>query len=96
MKKEEKKTGKELSVGAVIDKPGSTEQYKTGTWRAFRPVIDQSKCTKCQVCWRNCPDAAIKEDKNGNFFIDYDYCKGCLICVKECPAKAITKEVENK
>ena len=92
----EKKAEKKFSVGAIIAEPGSTEQYKTGTWRAFRPVINQSKCTKCQACWRNCPDAAIKENKDGSFSIDYDYCKGCLICVKECPAKAISKEVEKK
>lgn len=87
---------KKLPKGAVISEPGSTEQYKTGNWRAFRPVIDKAKCTKCQACWRNCPDAAIKEDKEGYFYVDYDYCKGCLICMKECPANAISKEVEKK
>ncbi len=90
------KEKQKLPVGAVISEPGSTEKYHTGNWRAFRPVLDQSKCIKCEACWRDCPDAAIKQTPEGNFYIDYNYCKGCLICMKECPAKAITKEVEAK
>ncbi len=92
----EKQKAKKLPVGAVISEPGSTEKYHTGTWRAFRPVLDSAKCTKCAICWRNCPDAAIKQKEDGTFYIDYDYCKGCLICVKDCPVKAIVREVETK
>jgi len=97
MGKEKKKREKiKFSLGAVIEEPGSTKKYKTGSWRVFRPVLMQDKCIKCGKCWANCPDAAIKQDSKGNFFIDYDYCKGCLICVNECPVKAILKEVEKK
>lgn len=93
----EKKTKKkELPVGGVISEPGSTEKYFTGTWRSSRPVIDRAKCIKCQACWRACPDAAIKEDSDGTFIVNYDYCKGCLLCIKECPVKAISKEMEQK
>jgi pyruvate ferredoxin oxidoreductase delta subunit len=93
---ETKKQKKELPIGAVISDPGSTEKYYTGTWRAFRPVIDYSKCIKCQACWRACPDAAVKEKEDGTIYIDYNYCKGCLVCIKECPVKAISKEAEQK
>lgn len=92
MTKEKKK---KISVGAVIRKPGSTLDSRTGGWRTFRPVIEQDKCKKCGICWMNCPDNAIKK-KGDKFIVDYDYCKGCLICMKQCPFKAIRKEVEEK
>jgi len=91
------KKGKiELTRGAVIRNPGNITDYHTGSWRVFRPVIDQEKCTKCSTCWRVCPDAAIFVDKAGKYMVNYDYCKGCLTCVKECPVKAISKELEQK
>jgi pyruvate ferredoxin oxidoreductase delta subunit len=95
----EKKQNKNELVfnkGAIISEPGSTEKYKTGEWRTFKPSIDQEKCIKCGKCWSNCPDAAIHKDENGNFQINYDYCKGCLICEKECPVKCISHETEEK
>lgn len=85
-----------LTLGAVVLEPGSTMKYKTGSWRTFRPIIDQAKCIKCGNCWRCCPDAAIFLDNNEKYKVNYDYCKGCLICVRECPAKAISKELEQK
>jgi pyruvate ferredoxin oxidoreductase delta subunit len=85
-----------LNTGAVIRAPGSTSKYKTGSWRVFRPVIDQKKCIKCSTCWRVCPDAAIFVGKGENYRVNYDYCKGCLICARECPADAISKALEEK
>ena len=87
--------GKKLTVGAVIEEPGSTKATKTGSWRSFKPIIDYEKCIKCGMCWKNCPDGAI-DFKDGKYVINYDYCKGCLICMAECPAKAISKELEEK
>jgi pyruvate ferredoxin oxidoreductase delta subunit len=89
----------ELPIGAVITEPGSSRRNKTGSWRAFRPVIDDSRCVRCRICWLYCPDGAIIE-RQGTFKvgervyevkyeIDYDYCKGCGICAHECPVKAI-------
>ncbi len=65
----------------------STE-VKTGSWRVIRPVINQSKCVKCLICWVYCPEPSIRWD-GSSVSIDYDYCKGCGICYRECPAKAI-------
>ena len=93
MKKKEKP---KISVGAVIDKPGSTIKNKTGGWRSFKPIIDQKKCIKCGICWTFCPDNAIRKNKKGEFEVNYDYCKGCGICAKECPAKAIMMKKEEK
>lgn len=86
---------KKLTVGAVIEEPGSTRKNKTGSWREARPVLDSAKCIKCGICWKSCPDSAI-DFVDGKFMINYDYCKGCLICANECPVKAISKAVEEK
>jgi 2-oxoisovalerate ferredoxin oxidoreductase delta subunit len=75
------------------DIPSSVQA--TGTWRTFRPVIDLSKCTKCNVCWKFCPDVAIHFDGGGFPVIDYDYCKGCGICEVECAPRAITMVKEG-
>ncbi len=82
---------KEIPIAGVPFK--SSLEYKTGDWRTFKPVRDESKCTKCLLCWVYCPEGAIKWDGE-NLTIDYDYCKGCGICAQECPAKAIEMVVE--
>ncbi len=85
---------KELEIGAVITKPGSSSEYKTGGWRAWRPVFDSQKCVNCMLCWIYCPDAAIVA-KNGKIVgVDYDHCKGCGICAHECPTKALEMKPE--
>lgn len=67
---------------------------KTGTWRTFRPVIHLEKCTKCNNCWKFCPDVAIHFDAEGYPVVDYDHCKGCGICEQECNPGAIQMERE--
>ncbi|MDD5626197.1 MAG: 4Fe-4S binding protein [Patescibacteria group bacterium] len=75
--------------GGIIDKPGSSKDYKTGSWRSQRPVWDKTKCIQCLVCVNYCPENCIplKEDKRVE--TDFDYCKGCGICAQVCPVKAI-------
>ncbi len=63
-------------------------EYRTGDWRALRPIIDYNKCVKCMLCWLYCPDMAVLWDGE-NVHINLDYCKGCGICAHECPVKAI-------
>ncbi|MEM2192662.1 MAG: 4Fe-4S binding protein [Candidatus Hadarchaeales archaeon] len=77
-----------IAKGAAILQPGSSEEYETGSWRSIRPVVDESKCTGCGICWMFCPDIAISKGKPAR--INYRYCKGCGICARECPFKAIT------
>jgi len=65
-------------------------QARTGLWRMLRPVIDQSRCSRCWwVCSTFCPDGAIAVSADGSPRIDYDHCKGCMICVAQCPPHAI-------
>ena len=61
---------------------------KTGSWRTFKPVLDENKCIKCFICWKFCPENSI-DIENDMPKINYDYCKGCGICSNECPKKCI-------
>lgn len=96
MTSKEKKPGwKSLPMGATVLEPGSSLKYKTGDWRAFKPVVDKEKCINCFFCWIYCPDAAIVRKEEG-IEINYEYCKGCGICAKECPKEAIKMVEEQK
>ncbi|MCD6590587.1 MAG: 4Fe-4S binding protein [Candidatus Aenigmarchaeota archaeon] len=90
-----KKAGwKEIPIGGMITKAGSSLLNKTGTWRAFRPIKDDSKCIHCFMCYVHCPENAIRSDGEKVKDIDLDYCKGCGICARICPVKAITMKEE--
>jgi 2-oxoacid:acceptor oxidoreductase delta subunit (pyruvate/2-ketoisovalerate family) len=80
-----------LRIGGVCAAGGSNN-YNTGVWRTFKPVVNQGKCIKCRICESFCPDSCIDVFEDG-CHIDYDYCKGCGICSHECPKKAIEMEV---
>ncbi|RLF22962.1 MAG: ferredoxin [Thermoprotei archaeon] len=94
-----KKPGwREIPIGTVLTEAGSSVKLKTGSWRAYRPIIDHTKCVRCLMCWLFCPDFSVKisekEGKVERVDIDYDYCKGCGICAEVCPTKAIRMEPE--
>lgn len=80
------KTNKDMPPSAVS--LGDMNHNKTGSWRNFKPVIDKSKCIKCFICWKFCPENSVEID-NDMPKINYDYCKGCGICANECPTDAI-------
>lgn len=65
---------------------------KNAGWRQVRPVIDQETCTKCLICYMDCPDGTIfkVDGANGALAIDYDFCKGCGVCAKSCRFGAIS------
>jgi len=92
-----KKVGwRKKPIGGVITRAGSALENKTGSWRAFRPVVDDKKCIDCGLCAAYCPDNAIafKNGKRGK--VNLDYCKGCGICSNVCPVKAIKMVEESK
>jgi 2-oxoacid:acceptor oxidoreductase gamma subunit (pyruvate/2-ketoisovalerate family)/2-oxoacid:acceptor oxidoreductase delta subunit (pyruvate/2-ketoisovalerate family) len=72
----------------------SSEANHTAAWRTFTPVIHLERCTKCNFCWKFCPDDAIEIEANGFPKIRLDYCKGCGICAAECPPKTIEMVAE--
>jgi len=85
------------SIKAMPDTPtslGSMAHNKTSTWRSIRPIIDEDKCKRCMICWKYCPEPAIRPTDPPT--IDYEYCKGCGVCFEECPFDAISLEKEGK
>jgi len=87
---------RDLETGVVVPEPGSSVGYKSGTWRAFRPIIDMEKCINCMICWIYCPDSCIMVKDSKLVEIDYEHCKGCGICANECPKEAISMIEEDK
>lgn len=83
-----------ISIGAVVE--GATAlNYKTGSWRDQKPIIDYAVCKNCGICEMVCPDSAVHE-VNERYEIDYVYCKGCGLCARECVADAIKMVLEVK
>jgi len=83
-------------VTSSISYPKEGAMGKTGSWRVYRPKLDEKKCVKCLRCWIFCPEGSIKRNKNGTVSINYEFCKGCGICAQECKVKAIIMEREAK
>lgn len=79
-----------FETGCVVSKPGNAAEYRTGDWRADRPVLNQDKCIKCGICYIYCPEGCIQMDSDGYYIANLYYCKGCGICSTECWTKAIT------
>lgn len=88
-----------VSQGGHIREVGSTLRNKTGSWRTYKPQIDNNKCVDCGTCWIFCPDICItRTEASGRheYKVNYDYCKGCGICANECPVEAIEMVLEAK
>ena len=57
--------------------------------------VDQSKCTQCGLCMRNCPLRAWEEDEGGYPALKEIYeCFSCYNCKVACPSDA--KKESNK
>ena len=78
----------EEPIAGIIFRAGNSSEYKTGSWRTYRPVWNAEKCIQCLRCYLLCPDMAIRISDGKVCGIDYEYCKGCGICANECPKKA--------
>ncbi len=56
----------------------------------IRFEVDQEKCKRCGICYRNCPSGAIEWKKGEPARINKDKCIRCMTCVMNCPADAIS------
>lgn len=54
--------------------------------------IDETKCTGCTLCARNCPVGAIYGEKKEPHFIDTDKCIRCRLCYEQCKFDAVQKK----
>ena len=52
-------------------------------------VIDQSKCTGCLLCTKNCPEGAISGEKKEPQTIDAEKCIKCGVCRDVCKFDAV-------
>ena len=68
-------------------RPGRNELFKKYSTRTQRPVVNFSTCTKCTLCWLNCPDAAFDITAAGTYDPVLEACSGCGICEEICPVK---------
>ena len=76
-------------VGYVLPKIKSLEKLDFSYW--IIPELDESKCTKCGLCYLACTDAgfgAIKLRK-GLPTIDEKKCDACGLCTQVCRFKAL-------
>ena len=62
-------------------------QFKRGTTKTMRPVVRFDLCTKCTLCWAECPDECFDPTTDGLFDINYEYCVGCGKCAEVCPVQ---------
>jgi pyruvate ferredoxin oxidoreductase delta subunit len=86
-----KRKKEKIGFVSTISVPSEGSVGQTGSWRIFKPVMNEERCNKCLFCWIYCPEGCITKGLQINF----DYCKGCGICAEECPAKAITMVKEE-
>jgi len=95
----ELKGWKDIPIAGMILEAGNAEEYRTGGWRAFRPVWGEAKCIHCMQCWLFCPDSSILVDAENEKMLGFDleHCKGCGICAKICPVNVrVRKKAEGE
>jgi pyruvate ferredoxin oxidoreductase delta subunit len=63
------------------------EQFQRFTTRTQRPVVRFDLCTKCQLCWYDCPDECFDPTNDGLYDVNYDFCVGCGRCAQVCPVQ---------
>jgi len=68
-------------------RPHRNELFKKYSTRTLRPVINFKTCTKCTLCWLNCPDASFDVTPEGTYDVNLESCCGCGVCEQVCPVK---------
>ena len=85
-------TQSQLPLGACFESGHLVSS--NAAFRTHTPVLNQSRCVKCMLCYLMCPEGAIVPVE-GKITIDMTLCKGCGICAAECKKRALLMTVEN-
>jgi len=67
--------------------PGRNATFKKYTTRTMRPVVNFDTCTKCKICWLQCPDTCFDITPDDHFDANMEACCGCGVCEAVCPVK---------
>ena len=65
--------------------PVRNEVFKKWSTRTMRPVINFETCTKCTLCWLQCPDSCFDVTPDGLYDSNMESCCGCGVCEEVCP-----------
>jgi len=68
-------------------RPARNQLFKKYSTRTQRPVVNFATCTKCTLCWLNCPDASFDVTPEGTYDANLEACCGCGVCEDVCPVK---------
>ena len=68
-------------------RPARNDKFMKYTTRSMRPAINFETCTKCTLCWLNCPDASFDVTPEGLYDANMESCCGCGICEAVCPVQ---------
>ena len=93
--------GKDLYKKIIDDLPNKLNKYgfdsisdvqnttlkNPVTYKPRVPILNDEKCTKCELCIRICPYFAIRMEDRITF--NEDKCFGCGLCISKCPTKAL-------
>jgi len=67
--------------------PARNDLFQKYTTRTQRPVVNFDTCTKCTLCWLNCPDGSFDVTPDGTYDVHLNACSGCGVCESVCPVK---------
>jgi pyruvate ferredoxin oxidoreductase delta subunit len=76
--------------------PGRNRLYKKFSTRTMRPVVNFDTCTKCTICWLQCPDGSFDISPDGHYDVNLEACCGCGICEDVCPVENCITMVNEK
>jgi pyruvate ferredoxin oxidoreductase delta subunit len=68
-------------------RPGRNPTFKKFSTRTMRPVVDFEVCTKCTLCWLQCPDSCFDVTPTGHYDANMEACCGCGVCEAVCPVE---------
>jgi len=68
-------------------RPVRNQLFKKYSTRTQRPVVNFATCTKCTLCWLNCPDGSFDVTPEGTYDANLESCCGCGVCEAVCPVK---------